>query len=71
MLQYTYQQVYRIHGCTPTQMDKKLGFEGQKRLKDHHQRHNRWLQHHFRLNMVLRWVGVVLWMTGAPLAVII
>ena len=27
-----------------TQMDKKLGFEGQKRLKDHRQRHNRWLQ---------------------------
>jgi hypothetical protein len=29
-----------------TQMDKKLGFEGQKRLKDHHQRRTRWLQHH-------------------------
>jgi hypothetical protein len=28
-----------------TQMDKKLGFEGQKRLKDHRQRHNRWLEH--------------------------
>ena len=34
-----------------TQMDKKLGFEGQKRLKDHSQRHNRRLQHHPRMDM--------------------
>jgi hypothetical protein len=38
-----------------TEMGKKLGFEGQKRLKDHRQRHNRWLQHHPRLDMARRW----------------
>jgi hypothetical protein len=52
-------------------MDKKLGFEGQKRLKDHRQRHNRWLQHHPRLDMAPRLAGVMLGPMGAPLAVII
>jgi hypothetical protein len=52
-------------------MDKKLGFEGQKRLKDHSQRHNRWLQHHPRLEMACGRAGVMLGPTGAPLAVII
>jgi hypothetical protein len=52
-------------------MDKNLGFEGQKRLKNHRQRHNRWLQHHPRLGMAPRWAGVMLGPMGAPLAVII
>jgi hypothetical protein len=51
-------------------MDKKLGFEGKKRLKDHRQRHNRWLQHHPRLDMAPRLAGVMLGPMGAPLAVI-
>jgi hypothetical protein len=47
-----------------TQMDKNLGFEGQKRLNDHCQRHNRWLQRHPRLEMAPRWAGVMLGPTG-------
>ena len=34
-----------------TQMDKKTGFEAQKRLKDHRQRRTRWPQHHLRLSI--------------------
>jgi hypothetical protein len=33
---------------------QKLGFEGQKRLKNHRQWHTRWLQHHPRQDMAVR-----------------
>ena len=51
-------------------MDKKSGFEAQKRLKDHHQRRTRWPQHDLCLSIARRWAGVMLGPTGAPLAVI-
>jgi hypothetical protein len=47
-----------------------MGFEGQKRLKDHRQRRTRWLQQHPRLEMAPRWVGVMLGPMDAPLVVI-
>ena len=54
-----------------TQMDKKLGFEGQKRLNDHRQRRTRRPQHHPRPSRRHVQAGVMLEPTIVPLAVII